>query len=102
MRIAGKICAETVKTDRQTSILLKVFSFIILLETCTRTSKIWGDLEKCTNKTLMLYAQCSYIVQQVADSAGAKKDLFLNFLTHLSFYKIIQTFWFLLAISFLS
>ena len=40
-------------TDRQTGISLRVFSLITLLETCA--TKIWRDLDQCTDKTLILY-----------------------------------------------
>ena len=47
-----------IQTDRQTGILLKVFSFITLFETCT--TKMWRDLDQCTDKTLILYIEIDY------------------------------------------
>ena len=41
------------QTDRETGILLRVFSFITLFETCA--TKMWRDLDQCTDKTLILY-----------------------------------------------
>ena len=39
-----------IHTDRQTGISVRVFSFIALLETCL--TKIWRDLDQCTDKNL--------------------------------------------------
>ena len=44
-----------IHTYRQGGILLGVFSFITLLETWS--TKIWRDLDQCTDKILILYIQ---------------------------------------------
>ena len=48
-----QLFAETTQTDRHTDISLGVFSFITLLE--MYATKIWRDLDQCTDKTLILY-----------------------------------------------
>ena len=50
--IVRENCADTMERDIGRVILLRGFSFITFLETCT--SKILGDLEQCKDKTLIL------------------------------------------------
>ena len=52
-RYREQLFAETTQTDRHTDISLGVFSFITLLE--MYATKIWRDLDQCTDKTLILY-----------------------------------------------
>ena len=55
------------QTYIQTGLLLRVFSFITLLEWCA--TKIWRDLDHFTDKTLILYYINIWIDRFAAKSA---------------------------------